>query len=172
MRPARIRTSRRPEAPTGGSSAARLSSKFIRRSFAKSATRHSLCSLARGQASAPSATRLSLKGVTPERRRDRDIPITSLRKTSYRSTKLPIGHGARELEDDRTLGASTARNRQRALPHVRAWAEGYRVERLMVVGVHSPEFAFERDIGNVKRAAHDLDLRFPIAQRRFCRLSD
>jgi len=42
----------------------------------------------------------------------------------------------------------------------------------MVVGVHSPEFAFERDSGNVKRAAHDLDLRFPIAQRRFCRLSD
>src|SRR5678815_796998 len=35
-------------------------------------------------------------------------------------------HRARELEDDRTRGASIARNCQRALPHVRAWAEEYR----------------------------------------------
>ena len=54
-------------------------------------------------------------------------------------------------------------NCQRALPHVRAWAEKYKDEGLVVIGVHSPEFAFERDIGNVKRATHNLDLRFPIA---------
>ena len=54
-------------------------------------------------------------------------------------------------------------NCQRALPYVRTWAEKYKDQGLVVIGVHSPEFAFERDIANVKRAAHDLDLQFPIA---------
>lgn len=39
----------------------------------------------------------------------------------------------------------------------------YKDEGLIVIGVHSPEFAFERDIENVKRAVHKLDLQFPIA---------
>jgi cytochrome c biogenesis protein CcdA/thiol-disulfide isomerase/thioredoxin len=54
-------------------------------------------------------------------------------------------------------------NCQRALPHVRAWAEKYRDQGLVVIGVHSPEFAFERNVDNVKRAARDLGLQFPIA---------
>ncbi len=40
----------------------------------------------------------------------------------------------------------------RTLPYVRAWAEKYRDKGLVVIGVHAPEFAFERDIANVKRA--------------------
>jgi cytochrome c biogenesis protein CcdA/thiol-disulfide isomerase/thioredoxin len=54
-------------------------------------------------------------------------------------------------------------NCQRALPYVRAWADKYRDQGLVVIGVHSPEFAFERNVDNVKRAANDLGLRFPIA---------
>ena len=54
-------------------------------------------------------------------------------------------------------------NCQRALPHVRAWAEKYKDQGLVVIGVHAPEFAFERKIDNVKRAAGDLGLHFPIA---------
>lgn len=54
-------------------------------------------------------------------------------------------------------------NCQRALPHVRAWAEKYKDEGLVVVGVHAPEFAFERKVANVERAARDLGLTFPIA---------
>lgn len=54
-------------------------------------------------------------------------------------------------------------NCQRALPYVRAWAEKYKDQGLVVVGVHSPEFAFERKVDSVKRAAHDLGLGFPIA---------
>ena len=54
-------------------------------------------------------------------------------------------------------------NCQRALPHVRSWAEKYKDQGLVVVGVHSPEFAFERKIGNVQRATRDLGLTFPIA---------
>jgi len=54
-------------------------------------------------------------------------------------------------------------NCQRALPYVRAWAEKYKDQGLVVIGVHAPEFAFERKVDNVKRAAGDLGLHFPIA---------
>ena len=51
----------------------------------------------------------------------------------------------------------------RALPYVRAWAEKYRDQGLVVIGVHAPEFAFERDIDNVKRAVADLGVTYPVA---------
>ena len=54
-------------------------------------------------------------------------------------------------------------NCQRALPHVRAWAEKYKDQGLVVIGVHAPEFAFERKLDNVKRAVGELGLNFPIA---------
>jgi thiol-disulfide isomerase/thioredoxin len=54
-------------------------------------------------------------------------------------------------------------NCQRAIPHVRAWAEKYKDQGLVVIGVHAPEFAFERKADNVKRSVADLGLRFPIA---------
>lgn len=54
-------------------------------------------------------------------------------------------------------------NCQRAIPHVRAWAEKYKDQGLVVIGVHAPEFAFERKADYVKRAVADLGLAFPIA---------
>lgn len=51
----------------------------------------------------------------------------------------------------------------RTLPHVRAWAQRYAGQGLVVIGVHSPEFAFEKDPANVTRAAKDLKLDYPIA---------
>jgi cytochrome c biogenesis protein CcdA/thiol-disulfide isomerase/thioredoxin len=51
----------------------------------------------------------------------------------------------------------------RTLPHVRAWDEAYRDDGLVVVGVHTPEFAFERDAGNVRRAVRDLGVEYPVA---------
>lgn len=51
----------------------------------------------------------------------------------------------------------------RALPYVEAWAQKYRDQGLVVIGVHAPEFAFERDIGNVTRAARQLGVTYPIA---------
>jgi cytochrome c biogenesis protein CcdA/thiol-disulfide isomerase/thioredoxin len=50
----------------------------------------------------------------------------------------------------------------RTLPYVRAWAEKYRDSGLVVIGVHAPEFAFERDVGNVRRAARDLGVTYPV----------
>jgi thiol-disulfide isomerase/thioredoxin len=49
------------------------------------------------------------------------------------------------------------------LPYVRAWAEKYREHGLVVIGVHPPEFSFEHDLENVRRAAHDMRVDYPIA---------
>jgi thiol-disulfide isomerase/thioredoxin len=51
----------------------------------------------------------------------------------------------------------------RALPFVSGWYEKYKDHGLVVIGVHSPEFAFEKDPGNVKRAVHDLGVTYPVA---------
>ncbi len=51
----------------------------------------------------------------------------------------------------------------RTLPYVKAWSKRYRDKGLVVIGVHAPEFAFERDIGNVRRATHVLGVDYPVA---------
>ena len=51
----------------------------------------------------------------------------------------------------------------RSLPYIKAWAEKYRSQGLVVIGVHTPEFAFERDLGNVRKAVHDLGVAYPVA---------
>ncbi|HWL46127.1 MAG TPA: redoxin family protein, partial [Sphingomonadaceae bacterium] len=51
----------------------------------------------------------------------------------------------------------------RALPYVRAWAEKYKDQGLVVIGVHAPEFAFEKNIANVKKAVSDLKVDYPVA---------
>jgi len=50
----------------------------------------------------------------------------------------------------------------RTLPYVRAWAERYADRGLVVVGVHAPEFGFEHDLDNVRRAAAELDVGYPV----------
>jgi len=57
----------------------------------------------------------------------------------------------------------TCVNWARTLPYVRAWAEKYREKGLVVIGVHSPEFPFERDVDNVRRAAKDMRVSYPSA---------
>jgi thiol-disulfide isomerase/thioredoxin len=51
----------------------------------------------------------------------------------------------------------------RALPYVEAWAQKYKDQGLVVIGVHAPEFAFERDIDNVRKAVGDLGITYPVA---------
>jgi len=51
----------------------------------------------------------------------------------------------------------------RTLPYLRAWDERYRRAGLSIVGVHTPEFAFEHAIGNVRRAAAAMKVDYPIA---------
>jgi thiol-disulfide isomerase/thioredoxin len=57
----------------------------------------------------------------------------------------------------------TCINWLRTLPYVRAWAERYQDHGLVVVGVHTPEFDVEHDLDNVRQAAKDLQVTYPIA---------
>jgi thiol-disulfide isomerase/thioredoxin len=118
------------------------------------------------------------------------IPIATLaedksvaRQTSPATAKLPIEGelpslgGATEWLNSPPLTAASLRgkvvlidvwtytciNWLRTLPYVRAWAEKYKTQGLVVIGVHSPEFAFEKDIDNVRRAARDMRVDYPIA---------
>jgi cytochrome c biogenesis protein CcdA/thiol-disulfide isomerase/thioredoxin len=51
----------------------------------------------------------------------------------------------------------------RALPYVKAWYQKYKDHGLVVIGVHSPEFAFEKDPANVRRAVSELGVTYPVA---------
>jgi hypothetical protein len=57
----------------------------------------------------------------------------------------------------------TCINWLRSLPYVRAWAQKYKQRGLVVIGVHTPEFTFEQDVDNVRRAAKELNVGYPIA---------
>src|SRR6478736_596565 len=57
----------------------------------------------------------------------------------------------------------TCINWLRTLPYVRAWAEKYRDAGLVVIGAHTPEFPFEHDIENVRRAVKEMQVMYPVA---------
>src|SRR5437773_2875630 len=57
----------------------------------------------------------------------------------------------------------TCINWLRTLPYVRAWAEKYKNQGLVVIGVHSPEFEFEKNVDNVRRATKEMRVDYPIA---------
>ena len=51
----------------------------------------------------------------------------------------------------------------RTLPYLKAWNEKYREQGLVIIGVHAPEFAFEKDQHNVEQAIRDLGITYPVA---------
>jgi thiol-disulfide isomerase/thioredoxin len=57
----------------------------------------------------------------------------------------------------------TCINWLRTAPYIRAWAEAYRNAGAVVLGVHTPEFPFEHDIDNVRRAVRDRQISYPVA---------
>jgi thiol-disulfide isomerase/thioredoxin len=57
----------------------------------------------------------------------------------------------------------TCINWRRTAPYLRAWVERYSDDGLVVIGVHSPEFAFERNLDNVRELARELGIDYPIA---------
>ena len=52
----------------------------------------------------------------------------------------------------------------RTLPYLKAWDAKYRKDGLTIVGVHTPEFPFEREAGNVESAISENGIRYPVAQ--------
>jgi len=57
----------------------------------------------------------------------------------------------------------TCINWQRTLPHLRAWADKYKGQGLVVIGVHTPEFSFERNVDNIRAASARLGVDYPVA---------
>jgi len=57
----------------------------------------------------------------------------------------------------------TCINWRRTLPYVRAWHEKYRSQGLVVIGVHSPEFSFEKNPSNVRWAVKEMRIDYPVA---------
>jgi cytochrome c biogenesis protein CcdA/thiol-disulfide isomerase/thioredoxin len=51
----------------------------------------------------------------------------------------------------------------RTLPYLEAWDAKYRSQGLVIIGVHAPEFAFEKNIANVERAVRELGVKYPVA---------
>jgi thiol-disulfide isomerase/thioredoxin len=92
-------------------------------------------------------------------------------------TKLPSLEGVTQWLNSAPLSAASLRgkvvlvefwtytciNWRRTVPYVRAWAEKYKDQGLVVIGVHTPEFSFENEVGNVRRAAQEMTIGFPIA---------
>jgi glutathione peroxidase-family protein len=53
-------------------------------------------------------------------------------------------------------------NCQRTFPYVTSWYEKYKDDGLIVIGIHTPEFAFEKDKGNVEKAMREFGITFPV----------
>ena len=53
-------------------------------------------------------------------------------------------------------------NCQRTFPYVNAWYEKYKDDGLIVIGIHTPEFAFEKDKANVEKAFEEFGIKFPV----------
>ena len=56
----------------------------------------------------------------------------------------------------------TCINWLRSLPYVRAWDERYRSDGLVTIGIHTPEFSFERNLDNVRRALEQMRVTYPV----------
>jgi thiol-disulfide isomerase/thioredoxin len=117
---------------------------------------------------APIETLAQHKGVVQTKRAAVQLPIEG---------EMPSLGGATGWLNTQPLTAASLRgkvvlidvwtytciNWLRTLPYVRAWAEKYKDRGLVVIGVHAPEFEFEKNVDNVRRAAKDMKVDYPIA---------
>jgi Thioredoxin like C-terminal domain/AhpC/TSA family len=97
--------------------------------------------------------------------------------TLFERVHMPSFAGVTEWLNSEPLGTAELRghvvlvnfwtwtciNWLRQEPYVRAWSHGYRDDGLIVIGVHTPEFAFEHDIDGVRRATSERAIDYPIA---------
>jgi cytochrome c biogenesis protein CcdA/thiol-disulfide isomerase/thioredoxin len=72
---------------------------------------------------------------------------------------FPSLHGKVVLVDFWTYSCI---NCLRTLPYIKAWNEKYKDSGLVIIGVHTPEFPFEKDEGNVRKAVKDLGITYPV----------
>lgn len=113
--------------------------------------------------------------------RARDIMLgailAGLIGSSIAADQLPSFRGAGEWLNSPPLSSADLRGKVvlvdfwtytciywlRTLPYVRAWADKYKDQGLVVIGVHTPEFEFEKNIDNVRRAVANMRITYPVA---------
>jgi thiol-disulfide isomerase/thioredoxin len=103
--------------------------------------------------------------------------IDDLLMTVFERSHMPSFGGATGWLNSEPLGPAELRGRVvlvdfwtltcinwlRTVPYIRAWSQAYRDDGLVVVGVHTPEFSFEREIGRVRRATTERGIDYPVA---------
>jgi len=103
--------------------------------------------------------------------------MTAARVTLRTEGDLPPLRGAVEWLNSPPLSAGDLRgevvlvefwtytciNWRRTLPYVRAWAEKYKSQGLVVIGVHTPEFSFEKNVANVRVFTQEFGIKYPVA---------
>ena len=118
----------------------------------------------KGQSMTPSGVRDLFFHGLPSVRTNRQTELASLERASEWLNSPPLTPSALRgkvvLIDFWTY---TCINWLRTLPHVRAWAEKYKDKGLVVIGVHSPEFSFEKNMTNVRWAVKALRVDYPVA---------
>ena len=104
-------------------------------------------------------------------------PVAARAEGKSRARPMPSLDGATGWLSSQPLSAAALRgnvvlvdfctytciNWLRELPYVRAWAGKYKDRGLVVLGVHTPEFEFEKDVDNVRRAVRVMEIAYPIA---------
>ena len=113
----------------------------------------SLPSKAAGQGQTASTTRLPVKGNMPPL----DGATAWINSPPFKAADL---RGKVVLIEFWTY---TCINWRRQFPYVRAWANKYWDKGLVVIGVHSPEFVFEKNLDNVRQLTKELGVSFPVA---------
>lgn len=125
--------------------------------------------LLRSAATTLAATRLGLFGSSAARASCAAFPLShgslpSLDKaTAWLNSPGMSSPGLRGKVVVVQFWTYTCINWLRTLPYTRAWAEQYQGDGLVTVGVHSPEFEFEKSVENVRRAAVSLNVGYPVA---------
>ena len=110
-----------------------------------------LSALAVGAIAAPGAT-------------SADGPLPAVREATAWLNSPPLTEA--DLRGNVVLidfGTYTCINWLRTLPYIRAWDEKYRDQGLVVIGVHTPEFEFEKDTENVRTALAAMGITYPVA---------
>jgi len=121
------------------------------------------------QAAMPSAQAAELAGNHPGAPYTSSLPVESTRPSLDGGTQwlnaepqsIPALRGKVVLVNFWTYSCV---NCLRTLPYVNAWAQKYADRGLVVVGVHAPEFAFEKDRSNVEKALQQLKISYPVVQ--------
>jgi thiol-disulfide isomerase/thioredoxin len=107
----------------------------------------------RNPTSAPAAARLPVEGEMPS--------LAGATEWINSPPLTPAGLRGKVVLVD--IWTYTCINWLRTEPYIRAWAEKYKDQGLVVIGVHSPEFLFEKDVANVRRSAKQMRIDYPIA---------